>query len=130
MSLETQQQRITRAAHAGACAFARQERLDRMWQRYCAICAKRGETPIRARTSAGRCRILSYRVMDLPGWWFADALEVADLGCDNEGVFRPTPIDRATPARQGTRNKIEVLAARVMAGESLWHDEDGGDDDD
>ena len=55
---------------------------------------------------------------------FESMLEAADRGMDYEEYFAPTD-PAPTDARQGTRKKLDVLAARMAAGEELWHDGDG-----
>ena len=58
-----------------------------------------------------------------PGWYFRNPHEAFDCGCEMP-LKRP---GRATTARHGTAQKVAVMAARLEAGESLWHDEDGGE---
>ncbi len=38
--------------------------------------------------------------------------------------FEPTRVPEATDAAPGTWSKVEVLAARLAAGEELWHPDD------
>ena len=38
--------------------------------------------------------------------------------------FKPRPASQPTTARPGTAEKIAVLAARLEAGEELWHADD------
>lgn len=38
--------------------------------------------------------------------------------------FKPRPASKPTTARPGTKDKVAVLAARVVAGEELWHPAD------
>jgi len=42
----------------------------------------------------------------------------------DDAEFEPRPAERPTTARPGTAEKIVVLAARVEAGEDLWHPND------
>ncbi len=42
-------------------------------------------------------------------------------GCEG---FEPEGECQHTEAQPGTRMKINTLAARVLAGEPLWHDDD------
>lgn len=61
---------------------------------------------------------------------FENRLEVADQGLDDyDDCYQPTNPE-PTDARQGTRAKLDVMAARVANGEDMWHDEDGGHDED
>ena len=52
---------------------------------------------------------------------------ILESGHDED--FAPVTTDDflATDAPAGSQAKIEVLAARVLRGEPLWHDQDRGD---
>jgi hypothetical protein len=52
---------------------------------------------------------------------------ILESGHDED--FAPLPSDdfSATDAPAGSRAKIDILAARVMRGEPLWHPEDRSD---
>jgi hypothetical protein len=58
---------------------------------------------------------------------FRNALEAADVGAD--GAFSPVEPERPTDARPGSPAKLAAMAARIEAGEELWHEEDGLEDD-
>ena len=53
----------------------------------------------------------------------------AILECGHDEDFAPAPMEdfSATDAPAGSRAKIDVLAARVLRGEPLWHNEDRSD---
>lgn len=43
---------------------------------------------------------------------------------DAEQMFRPTPADKQTQFKPGSKEKIAVLAARAEQGAELWHPRD------
>jgi len=53
----------------------------------------------------------------------------AILECGHDEDFTPVTTSDfvSTDAPAGSRQKIEVLAARVLRGEPLWHDDDRSD---
>jgi hypothetical protein len=53
----------------------------------------------------------------------------AILECGHDEDFVPSETDdfKGTDAPAGSAAKLEVLAARVLRGEPLWHDDDRSD---
>jgi len=53
----------------------------------------------------------------------------AILECGHDEDFAPVATSEfvSTDAPAGSRQKIEALAARVLRGEPLWHDDDRSD---
>ena len=60
------------------------------------------------------------------GFGFDEHQEFLDyLGANKtDDGFEPTRIPKPTEASPGTWSKVEVLAARLAAGEELWHPDD------
>jgi len=45
-------------------------------------------------------------------------------GSPGQDSFEPIPVNSATNALPGTRDKLDELAARVLRGEEMWHQDD------
>ena len=71
-------------------------------------------------------------VASRPDGRVTNILEAADQHLDYEGGDTAFEIADTTPtgAMQGTRAKLEKMAARVANGQNLWHDDDGSHDED
>lgn len=80
-----------------------------------ALCQQH-EIPVpRATSTATLASTLASRI----GWRAPSVLVAADLGDDN--LFEPRPATVPTGSRPGTAERIAVYAARVEAGEDIWH---------
>lgn len=83
-------------------------------------CSNCGAKPV------SRGRGLCWRCSRTPGVKekFPPVSKFGKRGVAN-GCFTPTAVPEPTPARPGTAEKVEVLAARAAAGLALWNDADG-----
>ena len=121
---------MTATLDLGLYGEERAARLRRLWQRYEAFCRAAGRTPRDdPGTAIGRQTILRREHHQLGAGLDAivdDALEAGDLAIED---WEPRRGSRPTAARSGSRAKVEVLAQRAARGETLWHEEDGPEDD-
>ena len=69
---------------------------------------------------------MSDRMESQLGFGFGEHQEFLDyLGANKtDDGFEPTRMPEPTDAAPGTWSKVEILAARLQAGEELWHPED------
>ena len=111
---------------ARRCRLLRARRVESMWRRLNRLLAQQGQRlNYRPRNSGEKQQILRWLLSDPPpGWRFLSALEAADVGHSSQ--FHPRPARRPTSQLPGSRTKVIILAARVAAGEDLWHAQDAG----
>ena len=64
----------------------------------------------------------AFQVRSIPGWEWESVLAAEDVGCGH--LVESLLPAKATTAKPGTKRKVEVLAQRAAAGESLWHPDD------
>ena len=106
--------------NAVAAREARAERLSRMWARYLRLSGQKDPGHLSNRSKWGCLKACAAGV---PGWWFANALEAADL--DMSEAFQPAEPE-PTGLPPGTLAKIQVLTARAEAGQKLFTPADSG----
>jgi len=100
----------------------RRKRLDAMWARYLELsgrCNFAGESEDMRR----QVLKLAIKAGQVPGWWFENALEAADLGMADE--FEPSVEAEAVDAAPGSLAKLKAIAARAEAGQELFSPADG-----
>ena len=67
-------------------------------------------------------QVFNKRLRSRVGKYLHNALEAGDMGLDR--YWRPRNQDAPTAHRPGSPEKVAVLAARLEAGQALWHEDD------
>lgn len=118
---------------------ARQERMERCWQRFCFHAIVEGlataERLERCQSDGGRRELMRRLIPRLAGWRFASALEEADLGPAGGRMSHPAPghlrrvvqFHPVRPARSiedppGSLGRVLAYADRLAAGEEIFSD--------
>jgi len=104
---------------------AREERVGRSWTMFReAMWRNRGKLIEDTDLMGRRVSLMRHALVrgSLPGFRFESILAADDVGMVEHLVTLRAAAPTAAPP--GTREKVEILAARAAAGEELWHDED------
>jgi hypothetical protein len=103
------------------------KRINRTFRSFCAACDRLGIQVVGGKADHHIPQLRAIRrTIKQHGWpgdWQPESIfATAEIGY--ECKHRVRPASRATSLQPGSWGKVEVLAARMAAGEELWHPED------
>lgn len=104
---------------------AREERIGRTWAKFRQAMWDHFHERVPQFTSPeSRALVMrhAFHSRPIPGWEWDSVLAAEDVGCGDS--VESSEAAMPTIATPGTKHKVEVLAARAAAGETLWHPDD------